>query len=61
MKPIKIGTKVRTPSTWFRPAHDCLCTVAALPDKRSPMYRLDSTAFLNGFVYRTREEFTPVE
>jgi len=61
MTKIKIGTKVRTVTTWFRPQyHDTLCTVGALPDNTTPLYRLDSPAFLSGHVYRTREEFTVI-
>jgi hypothetical protein len=59
MTKLTVGAQVRTYSTAFRKdKFDQVCTVGALPDETTPLYKLVSPEFLSGFVYRSRDEFT---
>jgi hypothetical protein len=55
---VTVGRKVRTYSTAFKKNEfDMVCTVGAVPDETTPLYKLVSPEFLSGFVYRGRDEF----
>jgi hypothetical protein len=66
---VQVGDQVRTFSTWSATGnHDIVARVAEVPKWRktessrwSPFYRLESSEWLRGYVFRVPGEFTRVE